>query len=140
MSTEATASDEVQRVINVHDLPCANCGGRYGDHGSYKKNYPCPNAETVFCHAETPPIDPDPDSDYVGHLYRDFSGGHLVQIARKVTYVSPPDGIDFLLQVVEANPNASDWCRWERKLVSGRAIGRTFHHSRKCSCGGGFER
>jgi hypothetical protein len=137
---EATASDTAQRVINIHDLPCGNCGCRFGDHGSYRKDYPCADGKTVFCHAETPPIDPDPTNDYIGHLYRDFCGGHLVRIARKVTFITPPDGIDFELEVVEANPNAHEWCAPKRKLVSGRAISRTFHHSRKCPCGGGYER
>lgn len=133
-------TDEVQRVINVHDLPCGHCGGRYGDHDSYRKNYCCPTGDTVFCHAETPPIEPASDNEQVGHLYRDYCGGHLMRIARKVTYVTPRGGIDFELEPIEVNPESDATWRAHRKLVSGRAINATFHHSRKCPCGGGYAR
>lgn len=131
-----------ERRIEVHDLPCV-CGARLADHSSrapqpLQDNRRCPNRDGVFEHAPTEPIEPA-EEGIVGHLYR----GHdrrLYRMARIVTFPNLPYDSDVEIELVEDDPDADPRDRSHRRLISARAVGRTFHHSKTCPCGGGYWR
>jgi len=129
------------RKMMVHDLPCT-CGVRLADHGPVISSgeRPCPSGDGIFRHAETEPVAPQEGSS-IGHIYRG-PDRHLYTMARRVTFPNT-DGTDFEIAPFEADPDVDpkdSFCRFERRLISSAAIGRTYHHSRRCPCEEGYAR
>lgn len=127
-----------RRELYSTDLPCT-CGAPFAEHrrsDDYEPSW-CPNGTTRFEHAPTDPIEPDPHSN-LGHIFGG-EGKRLYVYARRVLFHNLPGDTD-----VEVAPHGDDpeqggiHGAFKRRLISGRAIGRTFHHSRKCPCGGGY--
>ncbi len=134
---------DVPRDLFSDQLPC-KCGATLGEHAMapiltwpYERRMHEVNGCTGFAHADTPPCDPSPSSD-IGHVFRGYDS-RLYRIVRIVRFRSS-SGLDFEIEPFRDDPNAPTTTKFERRCISARAIGRTFHHSRECTCGGGYER
>lgn len=128
-----------RRVLYSVDLPCV-CGATLGEHASSRnlhdfKGPHCPSGGTRFQHAHTDPIEPQPCPSNVGHVFGSCDR-RLYRYARKVLFHNLRGESDAEMEPFEDHPEATG--PFERKLISGRAIGRTYHHHRKCPCGEGY--
>lgn len=130
---ELAAARELYSV----DLPCT-CGWSLQYHFTRKHKLTCPGGTRIFEHAPTDDLEPA-EVGIVGHVYRG-PDSHMYRIARRVKFHNT-DGIDYEVEpfgVPEPVETAFGTSLPERKLISSRAIGRTYHHHRSCPCGGGF--
>lgn len=133
----------VERDVYSEDLPC-QCGAKLGEHTSeeiatwpYTRRMHKSSGCTGFQHAETPACEPDPKGD-VGHLYRGYDR-RLYRVARLVRFRNT-SGLDYEIEPFADDPKADLTTKFSRRCVSAGALGRAFHHSCSCPCGGGYAR
>lgn len=72
------------------------------------------------------------DADgWTGHCYRSYIDGHLYRVVDTFYFGSP--GYDAVIEPVEID-ESRDHRDARFRWVSARAIGASYHHSRKCPC------